>query len=87
VGRGETGQGKTLDLSAFGARIATDLDLKPGDFAKLEFRPEADGDSLRLSAVVWSLADRGAVFVFANLRMSDFTRLNHYVGRMVERGS
>jgi PilZ domain-containing protein len=87
VGRGETGQGKTLDLSAFGARIATDLDLKPGDFAKLEFHPEADGEPLRLSAVVWSLADRGAVFVFANLRMSDFTRLNHYVGRMVERGS
>jgi len=87
VGRGETGQGKTLDLSAFGARIATDLELKPGDFAKLEFQPEVDGDPLRLSAVVWSLADRGAVFVFANLRMSDFTRLNQYVGRMVERGS
>ena len=87
VGRGETGQGRTLDLSAFGARIATDLDLKPGDFAKLEFQPEVDGDPLRLSAVVWSLADRGAVFVFANLRMSDFTRLNQYVGRMVERGS
>ena len=86
VGRGETGQGKTLDLSAFGARIATDLDLKPGDSAKLEFQPEVDGDPLRLSAVVWSLADRGAVFVFANLRMSDFTRLNQYVGRMVERG-
>ena len=87
VGRGETGQGKTLDLSAFGARVATDLDLKPGDFAKLEFQPEGNGDPLRLSAVVWSLADRGAVFVFANLRMSDFTRLNQYVGRMVERGS
>jgi hypothetical protein len=86
VGRGETGRGKTLDLSAFGARIATDLELKPGDFAKLEFQPEGDGDPLRLSAVVWSLADRGAVFVFANLRMSDFTRLNQYVGRMVERG-
>lgn len=86
VGRGETGQGKTLDLSAFGARIATDLELKPGDFAKLEFQPEGNGDPLRLSAVVWSLADRGAVFVFANLRMSDFTRLNQYVGRMVERG-
>jgi len=87
VGRGETGHGKTLDLSAFGARVATDLDLKPGDFAKLEFQPEGNGDPLRLSAVVWSLADRGAVFVFANLRMSDFTRLNQYVGRMVERGS
>ena len=87
VGRGEAGQGKTLDLSAFGARIATDLPLKPGDSAKLEFQPEADGDPLRLTAVVWSLADRGAVFVFANLRSSDFVRLNQYVGRMVERGS
>ena len=87
VGRGEAGQGKTLDLSAFGARIATDLALKPGDSAKLEFQPEADGDPLRLTAVVWSLADRGAVFVFANLRSSDFVRLNQYVGRMVERGS
>lgn len=86
VGRGE-GQGKTLDLSAFGARIATDLALKPGDSAKLEFQPEADGDPLRLTAVVWSLDDRGAVFVFANLRSSDFVRLNQYVGRMVERGS
>lgn len=87
VGRGETGQGKALDLSAFGARIATDLDLQPGDSAKLEFQPDADGDPLRLSAVVWSLADRGAVFVFANLRSSDFVRLNQYVGRLVERGS
>jgi len=87
VGRGEVGQGKTLDLSAFGARIATDLDLQPGDFAKLEFQPEGDGDPLRLSAVVWSLADRGAVFVFANLRSSDFARLSQYVGRLVERGS
>lgn len=86
VGQGE-GQGKTLDLSAFGARIATDLALKPGDSAKLEFQPEPDGDPLRLTAVVWSLADRGAVFVFANLRSSDFIRLNQYVGRMVERGS
>ena len=83
VGRGETGQGKTLDLSAFGARIATDLELKPGDSAKLEFQPDVDGDPLRLTAVVWSLADRGAVFVFANLRMSDFSRLSQYVGRMV----
>jgi PilZ domain len=87
VGRGEAGQGKALDLSAFGARIATDLDLQPGDSAKLEFQPDADGDPLRLSAVVWSLADRGAVFVFANLRSSDFVRLNQYVGRLVERGS
>jgi hypothetical protein len=37
--------------------------------------------------VVWSLADRGVVFVFANLRSSDFVRLNQYVGRLVERGS
>ena len=87
VERGESGQGKTLDLSAFGARIATDLDLQPGDTAKLEFQPEIDGDPLRLSAVVWSLADRGVVFVFANLRSSDFVRLNQYVGRLVERGS
>lgn len=86
VGRGEAGQGKTLDLSAFGARIATDLELHPGDSAKLEFQPEAEGDPLHLSAVVWSLADRGAVFVFANLRSSDFVRLNQYVGRLVERG-
>lgn len=87
VGRGEVGQGKTLDLSAFGARIATDLDLQPGDSAKLEFQPDGDDDPMRLSAVVWSLADRGAVFVFANLRSADFARLSRYVGRLVERGS
>ena len=87
VGRGDAGQGKTLDLSAFGARIATDLALRPGDFAKLEFQPVTDGDLLRLSAVVWSVVDRGAVFVFANLRSGDFIRLNQYVRRLVERGS
>lgn len=87
VGRGAAGRGKTLDLSAFGARIATDLDLQPGDSAKLEFHPEGDGGPLRLSAVVWSLTDRGAVFVFANLRSSAFARLSQYVGRLVERGS
>jgi hypothetical protein len=87
VGRGEAGQGKTLDLSAFGARIATDLPLHPGDSARLEFQPDSAGNPLRLSAVVWSLGDRGVVFVFANLRSSEFVRLNQYVDRLVERGS
>ena len=79
------GQGKTLDLSAFGARVATDMALRPGDTARLELQVE-DADPLRLPSVVWSLADRGPIFVFVNLRPAEFDRLNGLVSRLLERG-
>jgi hypothetical protein len=86
VPRGPVGHGKTLDLSPFGARVATDLALRPGDTARLEIETEGDDDLLRLPSVVWSIADRGPVFVFINLRPGEFDRLNRLVRRLLERG-
>jgi PilZ domain len=86
VPRGAVGHGKTLDLSPYGARIATDLALQPGDTAKLEIESDGDEDPLRLPSVVWSMADRGSVFVFVNLREGEFDRLNRLVRRLLERG-
>jgi PilZ domain len=84
--RGAVGRGKTLDLSPFGARVATDMVLRPGDTARLELEADGDADPLRLPSVVWSMADRGPIFVFINLRPSEFDRLNRLVRRLLERG-
>jgi PilZ domain len=86
VPRGPAGEGKTLDLSAFGARVATDMALRPGDTARLELQPDGDAGPLRLPSVVWSVADRGPIFVFVNLRPAEFDRLSGLVRRLIERG-
>ena len=86
VPRGPAGQGKTLDLSPFGARVATDMALRPGDTARLELQMD-DAEPLRLPSVVWSLADRGPIFVFVNLRTTEFDRLSQLVSRLLERGA
>lgn len=87
VARGPAGQGKTLDLSAFGARVATDMTLRAGDTARLELQTDDAADPLRLRSVVWSLADRGPIFVFVNLRTAEFDRLSRLVSRLLERGA
>jgi hypothetical protein len=84
--RGGSGEGKTLDLSPFGARVETDLALHPGDTARLELLPDGGDEPLRLPAVVWSTTDRGPIFVFVNLRSGEFDRLNRLVRRLLERG-
>lgn len=87
VPRGGTGEGRTLDLSPFGARVATEMVLRPGDTARLELQPDGDGEPLRLPAVVWNLTDRGPIFVFVNLRSGEFDRLSRLVRRLLERGA
>jgi hypothetical protein len=84
--RGGTGEGKTLDLSPFGARVATDMALRPGDTARLELVPDGEDEPLKLPAVVWNMTDRGPIFVFVNLRSGDFDRLSRLVRRLLERG-
>src|SRR3990172_2075065 len=54
-------RGQTVDLSAFAAKVATDLALQPGDLVTLSLTPAAPGTTLTLPAVVWDVGSTGAV--------------------------
>jgi hypothetical protein len=84
--RGASAAGKTLDLSPFGARVATELSLHPGDSVRLELEADGEGEPIKLPAVVWSTTDRGPILVFVNLRSGEFERLSRLVRRLLERG-
>src|SRR6266508_5492006 len=74
-----TTKGHTLDLSAVGARVATDDRLTPGDMVAVTVTPQDTQGSMRIRAVVWEVDARGAVLVFANLAVHDFVRLRSYI--------
>jgi hypothetical protein len=78
-GQAGTTKGRTVDLSAVGARVATDDRLTPGDMIAVKLNPEDGQGPLRIPAVVWEGDARGAVLVFANLGVSDFVRLRSYI--------
>jgi c-di-GMP-binding flagellar brake protein YcgR len=78
-GHAGTTKGRTVDLSAVGARVATDERLAPGDMVAVKLTPKDTRGPMRIRAVVWEVDARGAVLVFANLTVHDFARLRSYV--------
>ncbi|MEK7839124.1 MAG: PilZ domain-containing protein, partial [candidate division NC10 bacterium] len=80
-------RGETVDLSAFAAKVATELELQPGDLVTLSLSPAAPGTTLTLPAVVWDVGSTGSVLVFVNLPRSDFGRLGAYVSSLLQRES
>src|SRR5712691_3494820 len=79
---GTTG-GLTVDLSAVGARVATQERLTPGDMVAVKVTPNDSQGPMRIRAVVWEVDARGAVLVFANLAVHDFARLRAYVDSLL----
>jgi len=84
-GHAGTAKGRTVDLSAVGARVATDERLTPGDMVAVTLTPKDGQGPMRIKAVVWEVDARGAVLVFANLAVHDFVRLRSYVDSMLAR--
>ena len=82
-GRVGTTKGRTVDLSAVGARVATDDRLTPGDMVAVKLTPKDSQGPMRIRAVVWDVDARGAVLVFANLGVSDFVRLRSYIDSLL----
>ena len=82
-GHAGTSKGRTVDLSAVGARVATDGRLTPGDLVAVKLSPKDGQGPMRIKAVVWEVDARGAVLVFANLAVHDFLRLRSYIDSLL----
>jgi c-di-GMP-binding flagellar brake protein YcgR len=82
-GRAGTISGRTVDLSAVGARVATEDPLTPGDMVAVKVTPKDSQGPMRIRAVVWEVDARGAVLVFANLAVHDFVRLRSYIDSLL----
>jgi c-di-GMP-binding flagellar brake protein YcgR len=82
-GHAGTTKGRTVDLSAVGARVATDERLTPGDMVAVKLMPNDSQGPMRIRAVVWEVDARGAVLVFANLAVHDFVRLRSYIDSLL----
>jgi c-di-GMP-binding flagellar brake protein YcgR len=82
-GHAGTTKGRTVDLSAVGARVATDERLTPGDMVAVQLTPNDSQGPMRIRAVVWEVDARGAVLVFANLAVHDFVRLRSYIDSLL----
>lgn len=82
-GHAGTTKGRTMDLSAVGARVETHDRLAPGDMVTVTMTPKDAKGPMRISAVVWEVGARGAVLVFANLAVPEFTRLRSYVDSLL----
>ena len=78
-----TTKGRTVDLSAVGARVATDERLTPGDMVAVKLTPKDRQGPMRIRAIVWEVDTRGAVLVFANLAVHDFVRLRSYIDSLL----
>jgi len=84
-GHAGTVKGRTVDLSAVGARVAVDERLTPGDMVEVALTPKDRQGPMRIKAVVWEVDARGAVLVFANVAVHDFVRLRSYVDSLLAR--
>jgi hypothetical protein len=80
-------EGRTVDLSAVGGRVTTDERLIPGATVAVKLSPKDGHGPMSIRAVVWEVDSRGAVLVFANLRVTDFVRLRSYVDSLLLRRS
>jgi hypothetical protein len=84
-GHETTTEGRTVDLSAVGARVTTESRLTPGDMVAATFTPKDGQGPMQVRAVVWEVDARGAVLVFANLSLHDFVRLRSFVDSLLAR--
>jgi len=84
-GHETTTKGRTVDLSAVGARVTTETGLTPGDMVAATFTPKDGQGPMQIRAVVWEVDARGAVLVFANLPLHDFVRLRSFVDSLLAR--
>ena len=82
-GQAGTTKGRTVDLSAVGARVSTGDRLTPGDMVAVKLTPKDSQGPMRIKAVVWEVDARGAVLVFANLAVHDFVRLRSYIDSLL----
>jgi c-di-GMP-binding flagellar brake protein YcgR len=82
-GHAGTTKGRTVDLSAVGARVATEDRLTPGDMVAVTVTTEDSQGPMRIRAVVWEVDARGAVLVFANVAVHDFVRLRAYIDSLL----
>ena len=82
-GHAGTTKGRTVDLSAVGARVAAVDRLTPGDMVAVRITPKDNQGPMRIRAVVWEVDARGAVLVFANLSVHDFVRLRSWVDSLL----
>jgi len=80
-------EGRTVDLSAVGGRVTADERLIPGATVAVKLSPKDGHGPMSIRAVVWEVDSRGAVLVFANLRVTDFVRLRSYVDSLLLRRS
>jgi hypothetical protein len=83
--RDGSGPGRTLDLSAFAARVTTDVPLTAGDIVALALSPGTAAPDLKLRAVVWDVGPKGAVLVFVNLSRAEYRRLGEMVAGLLAR--
>jgi len=86
-GHEATTKGRTVDLSAVGARVTTETRLTPGDMVATTFTPKDGQGAMQVRAVVWEVDARGAVLVFASLSLHDFVRLRSFVDSLLARAS
>src|SRR5574341_2207934 len=82
-GHAGTTTGRTVHLSAVGARVSTKDPLTPGDMVAVNLTPKDSQGPMRIKAVVWEVDARGAVLVFANLAVDDFVRLRAYIDSLL----
>jgi len=82
-GHAGTTKGRTVDLSAVGARVATDERLTPGDMVAVKLTPKDSQGPMRIRAVVWEVDARGAVLVFSNLALQDLVRLRSSIDSLL----
>ena len=76
-------EGHTVDLSAAGGRVITEVSLTPGNLVVVTLTPKDGQGPMSIRAVVWEVDARGTVLVFANLSAADFTRLRVYVDSLL----
>ncbi len=62
-------------------------ELIPGATVAVKLSPKDGHGPMSIRAVVWEVDSRGAVLVFANLRVTDFVRLRSYVDSLLLRRS
>src|SRR5882724_7365809 len=84
-GHEATTKGRTVDLSAVGARVTTETRLTPGDMVAATFTPKDGQGAMQVRAVVWEVDAGGAVLVFASLSPHDFVRLRSFVDSLLAR--
>ena len=75
---------RTVDLSAFAARVEAPLPLVPGTRMDLTLFPEDGRPALTLKTVAWEMDGAEAVLMFTNLSSRDFDRIGDWVVSLLQ---